>query len=605
MRKKFQKIFKPKNNLDFLGFEYFKKWIIIGSSIGIVAGLGSIIFFLMIQFSTQFFLGFGAGFMPPNTDGLTSAYSSIAQRPWMFPLITGGGGLLVGLIISKFAPEASGHGTDAVINAFHNNRGQIRTRVPLIKTLTSAVTIGTGGSGGKEGPTAQIAAGFGSLLGRLLKLNNEDRRIAVATGLGAGIGSIFKAPLGGALLSTEIFYRRDFEVKALLPALIASITGFVIFGSVFGWSPIFDISSSAIQFEHPSSLILFAIVGFCCAGTGLLYVKTFYKIHYIFQKLKIPNFLKPAIGGTFVGIIAMFMPQVLGPGYGWLQTGVFDDPELFPLWILISILFLKILATSLSIGSGGSAGVFGPGLVIGGFLGAVIGIIFHSLGIFLDIQVSTIAIVSMIAFFGAVSKAPISTIIIGSEMTGGYVLLPAMVIATVTAYILIGLKNSIYQNQVNTREESPAHISEYHNPLLKKLLVKDALNTFYEKVESSATIDDVLKKNTNIDSKTIIVVSHEKKYFGLITLDDISKLRQEHNSNILSILKESPTISINQSLYDSLKIISSSEHKVLPVIDSNDIVLGTISISDIMRVYDIELINLQEDKDERLSGSTT
>ncbi|MFQ5497131.1 MAG: chloride channel protein, partial [Nitrosopumilus sp.] len=485
MRKKFETFFMPKNNLEHLGFGYFKKWVGIGTLIGIVAGLGSIAFFLMLQFSTQFFLGLGAGFMPPGDGELSSVYSSVAQRPWMFPLITGGGGLLVGLVISKFAPEASGHGTDAVIYAFHNKKGQIRTRIPLIKTLASAVTIGTGGSGGREGPTAQIAAGFGSLLGRLLKLNDEDRRITVATGLGAGIGSIFKAPLGGSLLSTEIFYRRDFEVKALLPALIASITGFVIFGSVFGWSPIFNISSSAIEFEHFSSLLLFAIIGLCCAGTGLLYIKTFYKIHYIFQRLQIPNFVKPAIGGVLVGIIAMFLPQVLGPGYGWLQTGVFDNPELFPLWILIAILFLKILATSLSVGSGGSAGVFGPGLVIGGFLGAIIGITFHSFGYFLEIQISTMAIVSMIAFFGAVSKAPISIIIMGSEMTGSYVLLPAMVIATVTAYILIGLKNSIYQNQFIAREESPAHRLEYQNPLLKKLLVKDALNVIYPKVTST------------------------------------------------------------------------------------------------------------------------
>lgn len=603
MKKRIERFLKPKNNLNFLGFEYFKKWIIIGTLIGIVAGLGSIVFFLMIQFSTQFFLGFGAGFVPPGENELHSVYSSIAQRPWMFPLITGGGGLLVGLIISKFAPEASGHGTDAVIYAFHNTKGQIRTRIPLIKTLASAVTIGTGGSGGREGPTAQIAAGFGSLLGRLLKLNDEDRRVAVATGLGAGIGSIFKAPLGGALLSTEIFYRRDFEVKALLPALIASITGFVIFGSVFGWSPIFDISNSAIVFEHLSSLILFMVIGLCCAGTGLLYIKTFYKIHFIFQKLQIPNFLKPAIGGLIVGIIAMFLPQVLGPGYGWLQTGVFDNPELFPLWILIAILFLKILATSLSVGSGGSAGVFGPGLVIGGFLGAIIGIIFHSFGYFLEIQISTMAIVSMIAFFGAVSKAPISIIIMGSEMTGSYVLLPAMVIATVTAYILLGLKHSIYQNQFIAREESPAHRLEYQNPLLKKLLVKDSLNVIYPKVESTATINDVIKSASNSDSKTILVVSPTQTFLGTIDLDDVLKYQNKSDFVISSILKKSPTITIDQSLYDALKIISNLENKILPVVNSENIVLGTVSVSDVMRVYDLELKTLQEDKGERLSGS--
>lgn len=307
----------------------------------------------MLQFSTLFFLGFGAGYAHPHSDVLSSAYTSVAERPWMIPMITGGGGLIVGLLTNRFAPESAGHGTEAVIDAFHNKKGIIRSRIPLLKAVTASITIGSGGSGGREGPTAQIAGGFGSILSRLLKLSVEDRRIAVATGLGAGVGSIFKVPLGAALLSTEIFYRRDFEVKALLPALIASVTGFVIFGSIFGWSPIFTISKSAVEFNQPLHFFLYAIVGICCAGAGKLFVTSFYKIQYLFQKLQIPSFIKPAIGGVLVGIIGMFLPQILGGGYGWLQAGVFDDVKLFPIWILIAILFLKILATSLSIGSGG------------------------------------------------------------------------------------------------------------------------------------------------------------------------------------------------------------------------------------------------------------
>lgn len=585
-------------SLDFFGFCYLQKWIIIGVLIGIVAGLGSVAFFLMLQVSTLFFLGFGAGYVPPNFEVISTSYTTVAERPWMIPLITGGGGLIVGLLTSRFAPESAGHGTEAVIDAFHNKKGTIRSRIPLLKTITASITIGSGGSGGREGPAAQIAAGFGSILGRLFKLRTEDRRIAVAAGLGAGVGSMFKAPLGAAILSTEIFYRWDFEVKALLPALIASVTGFVIFGSVFGWSPIFQISESAPEFNQPLHFLLYAVLGVCCAGTGKLYVFTFYKIQHIFQKWSIPNFIKPAIGGLLVGIIGMFLPQILGGGYGWLQIGVFDDIRLFPIWILLAILFLKILATSLTVGSGGSAGVFGPSLIIGGFVGAVVGEVFHSLSLFTDLQVSAIAIVGMVAFFGAVSKAPISTIIMGSEMTGSYVLLPAMILASVISYGLIGLKTTIYQSQVKDRNESPAHMHEYR-ALLKKLSVRDAVNPDFSKIHHDRTAyeaSDILK---NSKSAGIVIVDADSRYIGFIDSDSLTKL-DRHDASLSEIISAAgavPTVGIEASLYDAIKKISDLETMELPVTDKKNIVLGTVSVSNIMNAYDRGVDDLEDEQD--------
>ena len=584
--------------MDFFGFSYLKKWVIIGTMIGIVAGLGSVAFFLMLQAATFVFLGLGAGYVPPNFEIIATSYTSVAERPWMIPLITGGGGLVVGLLTTRFAPESAGHGTEAVIDAFHNKEGVIRPRIPLLKAITASITIGTGGSGGREGPAAQIAAGFGSIVSRLLKLGVEDRRIAVATGLGAGIGSLFKAPLGAALLSTEIFYRRDFEVRALLPALIASVTGFVIFGSVFGWLPIFSISESAAEFNQPLHFILYAVVGVCCAVTGRLYVTSFYGIQDLFQKWSIPRFIKPAIGGLLVGIIGMFLPQILGGGYGWLQVGIFDDVKLFPIWILIAILLLKILATSLSIGSGGSAGVFGPGLVIGGFVGAVVGEIFHSFALFTDIQISTIAIVSMIAFFGAVSKAPISTIIMGSEMTGGYALLPAMILASVVSYGLIGLKSSIYRSQPMDRTESPAHKHEYH-ALLKKRPISDAIDISFNKIRHDRTVGEAIQILKDSKPDSIAIVDADGKYVGFADSDGLAKLGSPDAllSEIIPSIVAAPGVGTGDSLYDAVKKMSDSKMMELPVISEENVVVGTVSMSGIMEAYDQKLADSDDVRD--------
>ena len=271
-------------NLD---FSYFRKWILIGFLLGVVAGLGAVALFLSVEFFTTLFLELGAGYSPPLPGGFQAnfSYTLFIEKPWLIPLITGLGGLLVGLITTKFSPESEGHGTDAVIDAYHHKSGNIRTRVPLVKAVASSITIGSGGSGGTEGPSGQIAAGFGSLIGKLFKLNEDERRIAVAAGLGAGIGSIFKIPLGGAVFSAEVLYRRDFEVRALIPGLVASVTGYTVFGFVFGWDRLFTIPLDLVKYTNPVSLLLYALVGLISAGVSVGYVKTFYTISDFFAKM--------------------------------------------------------------------------------------------------------------------------------------------------------------------------------------------------------------------------------------------------------------------------------------------------------------------------------
>ena len=578
-------------NLD---FSYFRKWILIGFLLGVVAGLGAVALFLSVEFFTGLFLGLGAGYFPPLPGGFQSSfgYTLIIEKPWMLPLITGLGGLLVGLITTRFSPESEGHGTDAVIDAYHHKSGNIRARVPLVKGIASSITIGSGGSGGTEGPAGQIAAGFGSLIGKLFKLDEDEKRIAVAAGLGAGIGSIFKIPLGGAVFSAEVFYRRDFEVRALIPGLVASVTGYTVFGFVFGWNPLFTIPLDLVKYTNPISLLLYALVGLISAGVSIGYVKTFYTISDYFSKIRIPKYLKPAIGGVLVGMIGIVFPQVLGTSYGWLQIAINND-TILPLSIIGSIVIFKILATSLTLGSGGSAGVFGPSMVIGGFLGAFIGTAFHLLGLFTWVDVSSVIIVSMVSFFGATAKTPISSIIMGSELTGGYALLAPMMLATFVAYIMSGQHNSIFRNQVLNRSASPAHRMEYQLPILRDMYVKDAIRVPVNKLSKDVTIDEALQIMNRNNSKMIAVVNEKELLHGVVYKHRLYEFPDEYRKSIKleSIMIKDPFFAYSSdSLHDALIRLSSNELQEMPVLSNeNNKVLGIITIADLVKLYDKEV----------------
>ncbi len=599
------------NKWNFLDFSYFRKWILIGFVLGIVAGLGAIALYLSVAFFTSLFLVSGTGYIPPlpGSSHAESSYVLVIGKTWMIPVITGLGGLLVGIITTRFSPESEGHGTDAVIDAYPHKGGKIRARVPLVKGLASAITLGSGGSGGTEGPSGQIAAGFGSLIGKLFKLDEDERRIAVAAGLGAGIGSIFKVPLGGAIFSAEVFYRRDFEIRALIPGLVASVTGYTIFGFVFGWDKLFNIPFDLVKYTRPESLVLYALVGLISAGVSVAYVKTFYAITDYFSKLRIRKFLKPAIGGVLVGIIGMFLPQILGTSYGWLQIAIYKDYPLLPLYIIGLVIIFKILATSLTIGSGGSAGVFGPSMVIGGLLGAFIGTVVHMLGLFAWIDVSSVIIVSMVSFFGATAKTPISSIIMGSELTG-YALLAPMMLATFVAYIMSGQHSSIFRNQVISRSDSPAHKREYQRPILRDLYVKDVFRKSLTKLSPGNSIEDALQSMNRDKTKTAAVVNENDMLLGVVNRHKFFEIPEEYRKTVKldSVMIKDPFFAyMTDSLHNALVRLSSNELQEMPVLSNEDNrVLGIVTISDLVKLYDKEvekIMRVRKDNGSMASSS--
>ncbi|MEM3833382.1 MAG: chloride channel protein [Thermoprotei archaeon] len=448
--------------------QYIERWSIYSIIIGIVVGIGTFIFYSLLQLTKAFFLGYFAGFHPVSPAGEHPLFSfpSTPFRLWVLVLIPAIGGLIVGFIVYSLDPEVEGDGTDAVIDAFHNKGGEIKGRVPIIKAIASAITIGSGGSAGREGPIMQIGGGIASFLASHIKLGERERREMMICGAAAGLGAIFKAPLGGAIFAMEVLYRRDFEIEAMIPATISSVVSYAVFSSFpnIGWRPIFE--THEYNF-NPYELIFYALLGIASAIFGIFYVRIFYGTRNLFRYLRIPRHIKPAIGGAIVGCIAFligyFLPKekvldgVLGMGYGVVQLTIYEQ---LPLFVLLLIAILKIFSTSFTVGSGGSGGLFAPSLVIGAMFGGFFGGIFHLFFPTIITQPSAFALVGMAAFFGGIANVPLASMIMVTEMTGSYSLLAPLMISTAIAYALTW-RWSIYEKQVRTRIESPAHRKDF------------------------------------------------------------------------------------------------------------------------------------------------
>ena len=561
---------------------YLRKWVVLGALIGVVGGLGAIVFYTALEAATRLLLGGVAGLIPPGPQGEGGAAITPALRPWALPLVVGFGGLVAGFIVFRWAPEAEGHGTDAAVDAFHHHPRGIRARVPLIKVVASAITIGSGGSGGREGPTAQISAGFGSLLGRLLDLDQHDARIAVAAGIGAGIGAIFRAPLGGAVLGAEIMYTDDVESDALVPSFIASIVAYSIFGSAVGFTPIFG-QQGRFTFSDPAQLVWYALIGVLSGAVGLLYVSSFYGLTERFRRWRVPRAIRPAVAGLAVGSLGIVLPGVLGTGYGWLQAGLDRNTLLaLPLWLILVLPFAKILATSLSIGSGGSGGVFGPGMVIGGLLGAAVWRLLAPIAPAIPADPAPFAIVAMMALFGSVAHAPVAVMLMVAEMTGNLGMLAPAMVAVALATFVVG-ERTIYRSQLRTRTESPAHRFRVAMPLLATLSAGDAARAARVVVRPTDRAEAALARLRAAGLPGAPVVDPDGALRGVVSVERLEAAGD--GATVGDRLVEAPdAVRAEDGLDDALGVLADHEGQWAPVVAGARF-LGVLSFRDVLGAY--------------------
>lgn len=433
--------------------------------VGIVAGVAAIIFQQLMSLLNILILEGMAGFseikIVTGLRRISLPWSRPDLRTWLFPILAGAGGLLTGIIVYRFAPEAGGHGTDEVIDSYYHKNGEIRLRVSLVKMIASAITIGSGGSGGKEGPIAQIGAGFGSFICTKIPYYQKYRREIMLAGMAAGISAIFRAPLAGAVFATEILHSdMHYNGKVLIPGIIAATVSYGVYALYFGFDPVFTIPEFSYQFSLVH-LAPFTGIGIISALGAVFFVRLFYGTRDLFLRLPVRPYLKPMVGGLLTGVVAMRFSAAMGEGSFHMQM-IIDGG--IPLASLALLFFLKMLTTASSIGSGGSGGIFGPSLMIGASLGAVLGNLYTAVFPATPIPMVVFVLLGMVGFFAGAANAPISTVIMVSEMTDTFSLIVPFLWVAMFGY-LFSQQWDIYENQIPltqqvldiTDEDIPKH----------------------------------------------------------------------------------------------------------------------------------------------------
>ncbi|WP_319760477.1 chloride channel protein [Maridesulfovibrio sp.] len=573
----------------FANWPQHARWLVLSIAVGIVAGVGAVFFDHLLDKALEIFIKLPICFFEPNVGNpLEVNVAKTGFSLWIIPIATIGG-LLSGLLVFNVAPETEGHGTDAMIDSFHHQGGFTRKRTPFIKIIASALTIGSGGSAGKEGPIAQIGSGFGSLLATWLDLKPKERRILLLAGAAGGIGAIFQAPLGAALFVPGVLYREtEYEYEAILPCIISAIMAHAVFSEIYGRHALFQ--PGKVAFNMPMELIPYTIFGIVCALVGFIYIKFFYGMRdHFFLKLPIPQMFHPAIGGFMLGCIAFFYPQIIDGGYVWIQLAL----EGKILWsTMLVLIFVKIVATSCTISSGGSGGVFGPSVFIGAMLGGAFGGIGHMIVPDWIVNPNSFVLVGMGGFFASVAKVPIASIIMACEMSSSYTLLVPLMLVSTISYLILG-KTSLYEKQSSSRLDSPAHINEFARGVLSMLRVRDALNNEHvSTLEENLPIGTVVKIVTQSPESYFPVVNADGDLTGILTINDIRELMFEDSESNVLVAKDVATTNVvtvvkDDTLQVALEKMIALNVNELPVVsrDEPKKLVSLLSKQDLITCY--------------------
>jgi len=569
------------------------KWLALGAVVGAMTGTLATIFYIVIEWLQHLLLTTWAGYTLPVPAG-ENLFSGPAgpSRPWLLFIFLGAVGVLTGYLLRRFVPQTrfgGTDGTDTMIKAFHHQDGHIPPSVPVMKVSTSILTIAAGGSAGREGPISLLGAGCGSWLAGKLRLTAKERRILLLAGAAGGLGAIFRAPLGGALTAVEVIYREDFEAEALLPSIISSVVSYSLFTLVFGAEPIFGIPS--FEFSDLRELPIYALLGLVCAVTGWFYVHTFRFIKFkVFWPLTDRFGFVPAValGGLGMACIGYQFPQLLGGGQGWLEMAMLGK---LSVTMMAGMIIGKTVATSVTLGSGMSGGMFAPALFVGGMSGGVIGSLGHRFFPSVVTEPGGYVLVGMAAFFAGVASAPIGPLVMVCELTQGYGLLAPLMLATAIALVL-GRGVSLYENQVDNKFESPAHVGDATINILERETV--------EKHYRPGRVT-IVEEGTHFGALTDIIVNSSELCFpvrgagdritGILAVQDLRKVLYEDTLCELlvagDVARKPVLLRPDEDLYAALLKFVESDLAQLPVVDSQDPakVLGMLAREDVFTAY--------------------
>ncbi|MGD9396078.1 MAG: chloride channel protein [Candidatus Thorarchaeota archaeon] len=568
----------------------------LGAFIGVVSGITAVLFRLLILSISRVFV------IIPQVLGIFG---------WVIlPTL---GGLIVAFIVVRYAPEAKGHGVPEVMESYAIHGGMIRFRVPLLKSIASAICIGSGGSCGREGPIAQIGAGAGSAVATALSLDKKERKTLLVCGLSSGIASTFNAPLGGALFGIEVLAGGILGFS-ILPVILASVVATAIADLILGAAVSFQ--APLFVMGHPLELVFYLILGVTLGLTSVIWMRGFYTIEDVLEKLRASKYILPAFGGLLTGLLALvtihfetvfvysgefavnepYYPAIMGVGYAFIDATLIGNVTLGALFLFG---LLKILATSFTLGSGGSGGVFAPTLFIGAALGGAFGLVYSVLVPWAVPQPMAFALVGMAALFAGSGRAPITCIVMLMEMTADYSLILPLMIAVSTSYLVSSLiePESIYTLKLSRRGvkiQTGTHIS--------------ALKTI--KVDESMTVDPTILHPTMSTSQVFEIIdkTHHTKFpvvddfgniIGILIAEDLFKEPKEDGSEYQvrelmnpDFLHLSPGCTMDSALQEMIK--RDEGHAVIVNPKNPHRMIGYITKADVLKAYEIAILRLQK-----------
>jgi chloride channel protein, CIC family len=549
----------------------------LGVLIGLLGGLGAVAFRYLIGLFQTLIYGFDA-------DLGTLAHTLPWWRILLGPAI---GGAIVGPLVYFFAREAKGHGVPEVMNAVARHGGVIRKRVVIVKTLASALCIGSGGSVGREGPIVQIGSALGSSLGQILKVTDNELRVLVACGAAAGIAATFNAPIAGAIFALEIILA-DFALPTFTPIILSSVIATVVSRAFLGNYPAFRVPT--YDLESPWEIGFYCILGLLAGLVALAFIVTLYKSEDLWDSWKIPDYAKAAIGGILIGTMALWVPQIMGVGYDSIGKALLNQ-ELWP--ILILLVPLKILATSITIGSGGSGGIFAPSLFMGAMLGGAFGCAVHALFPSITATPGAYAIVGMGAVVAGTTHAPIQAFLIIFELTQDYrIIPPLMICCVISVFVARGIKKeSIYTLKLLRRGIDIQAGRDIN--VLKTMLVKDFMTWHAETVKESMPLRDLIQILPFSRHTSFPVVDDEGNLVGMLSLRDFREAVFEESLLDVIIARDIATIpaiavTTEENLDTALNLVNENGIERLPVIRQGERptkVVGVLSQRDIMSAY--------------------
>ncbi|MBW1861549.1 MAG: chloride channel protein [Deltaproteobacteria bacterium] len=549
---------------------------ILAVIVGLAAGFGAVGFRYLITFIQSIFYG-------PGDDFIELARST----PWYFRIwVPALGGLVIGPLVYFLAREAKGHGVPEVMEAVALRSGIIRKRVVFIKSLTSAICIGTGGSVGREGPIVQIGSAIGSTIGQLLRVSADRIRTLVGCGAAAGIAATFNAPIAGTMFAIEVILG-DFGLAIFSPIVISSVVATAVSRHFLGDTPAFIVP--AYELISVWELPLYVILGLFCAVAAVTFTTLLYRSEDIFDHLRFPEYLKAALGGLILGVMGLLFPHILGVGYAAIDLSLMEG---LSLWLLFVLALCKILATSITIGSGGSGGIFAPSLFIGAMVGGFFGTVAHQIFPEATASPGAYSIVGMGAVVSGTTHGPLSAILILFEMTGDYkIILPLMIACIISSMASSQLlEESIYtlklaRRGVNIRDGKEINV-------LKSIRVKDVMNSEVETIPENLSLGRLAEKISKSKYNSFPVVVGDDNLTGILSFFDCRDVIFDKNLKELVVAKdlatpEVVTVSLDDNLYNALEKITLKDFSILPVVspDNPSQLLGVLTRRDIIGAY--------------------